>query len=655
MNKHSLILLILVILVTTDFERIAYAHNLEPSDETIRINRAISNDLPFTDRTDFELVGKGFIATLEDPIHNDRNRVVYDQNAYSFIRPDMEAPDSVNPSLWRQSSLLSKGGLFKVIEGIYQVRGFDISNVTFIEGETGWIVVDPLLSQETAAAALGLVNRELGKKPVKAIIYTHSHADHFGGVRGIVDEKDVDAGKIQIYAPKGFMEEVVSENILVGNSMSRRASYMYGNLLEKSPVGDVGAGLGMTISTGLITLIPPTHTIDDGVETVTIDGVELIFQNTPGAEAPAEMLFYIPKFKALCAAENINGTMHNVYTLRGAKVRDALKWSKYINETIQLFGNRTDVIFGSHHWPRWGKESSLNYLKKQRDLYRYIHDQTVRLINHGHTAREIAEQIRLPDSLDKAFWNRGYYGTLKHNSRAVYQFYLGWYDANPANLDRLPPEEVAHRYVDAIGGMDRLMQVADLAYREGDYRWAAELLSHAVFAQPESGSAKELLANSFEQLGYQSESGPWRNFYLSGAKELRLGVAKSAAVNTVTADMIGAMSLESLFDLIAIRLNPELSEGQIFTINFVFTDSDLKATLALENSVLNHSIGVHSSEQDLLLVLSSSIFKQIVLGLSDINDSVEKGEVERQGDVSVLANLFSMLDKFDTKFNIVTP
>ena len=478
--------------------------------------------LPFEDVDDFAAAERGFLGTLDDPkIRNDKGDVVWDASTYDFVQGD--APDSVHPSLWRQSKLVAKHGLFEVVPGIYQLRGLDLSVMSVIEGDTGVIVVDPLISVETAAAAMALYRAHRGDRPIHAVIHSHSHIDHFGGVLGIVTQEDVDAGKVQIVVPEGFLEHSVAENVYAGTAMGRRAGYMYGAALDRGPRGQVGAGLGQTTSTGDATILPPTLEVRATGETHTIDGVEFEFQMAPGTEAPSEMHFYLPRYRALCMAENATHTLHNLLTLRGAVVRDPHIWSQYLTEAIERYGDEADVVFASHHWPTWGNEAVNEFLAIQRDLYGYLHDQTLRLLNQGYNGAEIAEQIQLPPALEASWSTHGYYGSVSHNVKAIYQRYMGWFDGNPARLWPHPPEALAERYVDAIGGIDRVVELAQAAFDSGDFRWAATLLDHAVFADSDHAAARALYADTLEQLAYGAENGTWRNFYLSGATELRVG------------------------------------------------------------------------------------------------------------------------------------
>ncbi|MGB5119759.1 MAG: alkyl sulfatase dimerization domain-containing protein [Vibrio fluvialis] len=623
---------------------------------TIDANNAVKQSLPFSDKKDFENAQKGLIAKQDVvTIKNDKGDVVWDLEQYKqFITLNNPAPDSVNPSLWRNAQLNMINGLFEVTDGIYQVRGYDLSNITFIKGNTGWIVFDPLISQETAKAALDFVNEKLGKRPVVAVVYSHSHIDHFGGVRGIVDEKDVKAGKVKIIASHGFTEHAVSENVIAGNAMGRRAIFMYGALLPRNEFGGVNGGLGQTTSTGIATLIEPTDIIEKTGDEMTVDGVRMVFQYTPGTEAPTEMNTWFPDKKALWMAENSTNTMHNILTLRGAQVRDALKWSGYLQETIEMWGGDVKVKFQSHHWPMWGNADIVEYFKKQRDIYKYTHDQTVRLMNQGYTGEEISEIIKLPKTLENNWSTRGYYGTLRHNSRAVYQRYMGWYDGNPSDLNNLPPTNAAVKYVEYMGGESAAIQKAQADFDKGNYRWVAEVLKHVVFANPQSKKGKELLADAYEQLGYQSESGPWRSVYLQGAYELRNGTPSAGGVQTASPDIIKNMPPEMLFDYLAVRILPEKAEGKKFAINLNFTDLDEKYTLYLEDSVLIHT-KKQSDKPNVTLTLTKSVLDDVQLGNVTLEKAIANGDIQLKGDKEVFKDFVGMLDRFNFWFNIVTP
>jgi alkyl sulfatase BDS1-like metallo-beta-lactamase superfamily hydrolase len=620
-------------------------------------NDKLLQSLPFEDRRDFEEADRGFVAPLPDNgvIKADDGRVVWDLSRFAFITDDAPAPDTVNPSLWRQSQLVIRGGLYKVVDRLYQVRTADLSNLTIAEGDTGLVVFDPLISVETASAALELYYAHRPRKPVVAVVHSHSHVDHYGGVRGVISEEDVKAGKVVIVAPVGFLQAAVAENVLAGNVMSRRASYMYGNLLPCDPKGQVGAGLGMTTSTGTISLIPPTHEITETGQRMTIDGLDFEFLLAPDTEAPAEMHWYIEQLKAVSAAENCCHTLHNTYSIRGTSCRDPQAWSKYLNLTIDMWGHRSEVMYGMHHWPVWGGERVLEMLQKARDGYRYINDQTLRLANHGYTPVEIAEMVEFPPELASHWAMRPYYGSLSHNIKATYTKYLGWFDGNPATLHTLPPEEAAKRYVEMMGGADKVVEAASAAFEDGEYRWVAEVVKHVVFADSEHQPARELLADAFEQLGYQAESGPWRNFYLSGAKELRGGVLKLPAPSTASPDTVRAMSLDLFFDYLGMRLNGPNASGKTITINFAFTDTGEKAVLFLGNAALNHSPGRHDPHADATLTLARSALNEVILQTSTLADELASGSVQVEGNADAVHELVSLLDTFEFWFDIVTP
>ncbi len=623
---------------------------------TIAVNTQVKESLPFSDKQDFEDAQRGFIAQQDVvTITNANGDVVWDLEAYKkYIGLDKPAPDSVNPSLWRNAQLNMINGLFEVTEGIYQVRGYDLSNITFVKGDTGWIVFDPLISQETAQAALEFINGELGERPVVAVIYSHSHIDHFGGVRGIVDEKEVMAGNVEIIASKDFTEHAVSENVIAGNAMGRRAVFMYGALLPRNERGGVNGGLGQTTSTGLATLIKPTDIIEKTGDERTIDGVRMVFQYTPGSEAPTEINTYFPDKKAVWMAENSTNTMHNILTLRGAQVRDALKWSSYLQETIEMWGDEVEVKFQSHHWPMWGQEKIVEYFKKQRDMYKYTHDQTVRLMNQGYIGEEISEIIQFPDEIEYNWSTRGYYGTLRHNSRAVYQRYMGWYNGNPSDLNNLPPTNAAVMYVEYMGGERETIKKAQADFDVGKYRWVAEVMKHVVFANPQSKKGKALLADAYEQLGYQAESGPWRSVYLQGAYELRNGTPSAGGTNTASPDIIKNMPPEMLFDYLAVRILPEKAAGKDYAINLDFTDLDEKYTLYVENSVLNHT-RKQSTDPDVSLTLTKAALDDVQLGNVTLEQAIANGDIKLDGDEDVFKDFVGMLDTFDFWFNIVTP
>lgn len=646
-------LFLLVFIVAPSFVSAQVMERNEASAATQSANNEIRDNLPFSDTNDFDLANRGFIGKPASTIvRNSAGNEVWNMGQFDF--EDGDAPATVNPSLWRQAELNAKHGLFKVSERIYQVRGFDISNISVIVGESGYIIVDPLLTEDVAAAAMALVFEHLPRKPIVAVIYSHSHADHFGGVRGVVNEQDAIAGKVRIIASAGFMEYAISENVLAGNVMTRRASYMFGALLPRDAQGAVDIGLGKAISTGQVTLIEPNEIIERTGEELIIDGVRFVFMNTPFAEAPAELMFYLPDLNAFYAAEEANGTLHNLYTLRGAQVRDALLWSRYLNEAIDLIPDGTEVLFGGHHWPRWGYENILEYLTKQGDAYRYIHDQTLRLANHGYTMDEISEQLELPPELANAWYNRGYYGTVSHNARAVYQKYLGFFDGNPAHLHPLPPAASGPKYVQFMGGPDALLKNASKAYERGEYRWVAEVVNHLVFADPTNTAARSLQADALEQLGYQSESAQWRNFYLTGAQELRVGINTKAMTRTVSPDMIRGLSIDKMFDYLAVRLNGPKVTGQHWVVNFAFGGAD-NYLVTLRNGVLHHAAGRRSDTADATVTLSHESFLAMMMAGVSVASLEGAGAIKIDGNAQVLSDLVASLDSFELWFNVATP
>lgn len=626
---------------------------------TVKANTAFlkENFLDITDRQDFEDAQKGFIARLDEPeIYDERGEAVFSDRTYAFLDEERPAPETVNPSLWRQARLNRYRGLFKVRDRVYQVRGYDISNITFIEGDTGYIVVDPLTSAELARASTELVYKHLGKKPVTAVIYTHSHLDHWGGVAGVISAQEAAERDVPVIAPENFMKEAVSENILAGNAMGRRGEYMFGMFLPHDEKANVDGGLGKSMPLGVKTLIAPTLSIREPVETHAYDGVEIVFQLTPETEAPVEMTLFFPGLRAFCPAELCTQTMHNIYTIRGAQTRDAKGWAGYIDDAIELFGGRFDTVFSTHHWPVWGSENGIAYLKKQRDIYKYIHDQTLRLANHGYTMPEIAERLRLPESLAKVWHIRGTYGTLSHNSKAVYNRYLGYYDGNPATLNELPPSQAGKKYVEYMGGAAAVLEKARADFDKGEYRWAAQVLRHLLFADPDNKEARLLQADVFEQLGYQAEGAPWRNAYLTGAMELREGVGRPVTGRLADmSEMTFALRVRDLFDFLAVRLNGPKAEGRKITINFIFPDSGEKYELILEDSVLNHHAGKQSAHADTTLTISKENLIRAASGLTDFETLIRSGKAKIEGEPSKLKELFSLLDTFEPKFNIVLP
>jgi alkyl sulfatase BDS1-like metallo-beta-lactamase superfamily hydrolase len=621
------------------------------TERTAAANRAVAMTLPLHDTRDFDDARRGFLATLDDTlVRATDGRVVWDLGAWGDLSGD--APDTVHPSLWRQAQLNLVHGLFEVVPGVYQVRGLDLSNMTLVEGERGVVVIDPLISNETAAAALALYRSVRGDRPVTALVYTHSHVDHFGGARGVLP--DGQPGDIPIVAPEHFTEHAVSENVYAGTAMSRRATYMYGALLPKGPEGQVSAGLGLTTSVGTLSLVPPTVDVTRTGEELVLDGVRIVFQLTPGTEAPAEMNFHFPDLRLLCMAENATHNLHNVVTLRGAQVRDARSWSRFLDESLELFGAGTDVAFASHHWPTWGADEVVGWLSRQRDLYGYLHDQTLRLLNKGFTSAEIAEQVQLPPALDEAWDCRGYYGSVSHNVKAVYQRYMGWFDGNPAHLWPHPPEAAARRYVEYMGGADAVLERARRSFDEGDLRWVVEVVNHVLFADPANTEARELQALAFEQLGYGAENATWRNFYLMGARELRTGTTEIAA-GTNNVDLVTQLTVPQVFDAMAVRLDGPRAFGVELAINWTVTDTGEHHLLRVHNAVLTHLAGRHDDAAGLTVTLPRLALLQAMVGLATLDDLVAAGTASVEGDVGVLDRLRSLLDTTDPTFPIVTP
>ena len=621
---------------------------------TVTQQEKVLKELPFSDVRDFDLSEKGLIKRPKQlTIKDDAGNVVWELGNYSFLS-DGKSYDSINPSLARQAKLNMSYGLYKVTDRIYQVRGYDLANISFIKGDTGWIIFDPLTTPYTSKAALALVTQELGEFPVKAVIYSHAHADHFGGVKGVISQSDVDAGKVEVIAPRGFMEHAMKENVLV-KAMGRRTTYQYGNVLDKGARGQVDAAIGKGLSTGVVGLIEPTREIVNDEETIVIDGVTMIMQNTSGTESPAEMNTYFPQFKTLWLAENVTGTLHNIYTIRGAEIRDAQKWSKFINRIIHGFAKDADVMFASHSWPRWGNEYLISVLKKQRDLYGYLHDKTLNLANKGVTINEIHNELEVPTSLSHQWYNRGYHGSYSHNVRGILNKYLGYYDMNPANLNKLSPVDSSAKYVEMMGGAKNVLAQANIAFDRGEYRWVAELVNHVVFAQPESIEARHLQADTLEQLGYQSENAGWRNSYLAAAFELRHGVPTKAQATKGGPDLIKSISTELIFDLFGVRLDTEKANNQKFSINFIFPDTDEKVLVELENSHLNNLLGVQSDNADLTVTINRKDFDRVLTRQVKLPVLVKSGAVKLQGNGQLLGKMLRMLETFPFWFNIVTP
>jgi alkyl sulfatase BDS1-like metallo-beta-lactamase superfamily hydrolase len=630
----------------------AQGKDAEPA--TRAANESFARSLPFADRTDFDDAQRGFIATLADGVVvGPAGRPAFDAKRYSFLSKD-EVPPTVNPSLWRQAQLNAINGLFKVVDRVYQVRGIDIANMTIIEGDSGLILIDPLLSNESAKAALNLYLQHRPAKPVVAVIYTHSHSDHFGGAKGVITAEDAASGKVKVIAPDGFMEHAVAENVIAGNAMTRRAQFQFGSTLLVGERGQIDTGLGKALTLGRVSLIPPNEVIKQSYETRNVDGVEIEFHLVPGSEAPAEMLLYFPQLKLLNMAEDATHTMHNLYTIRGAEIRDGRMWSRYISDAIERYGNKTDIVIAQHHWPMWGNARIVSFLRKQRDLYKFIHDQSVRLLNHGLTPTEIAERLKLPASLASDWAARGYYGTLSHNAKAVYQFYLGWYNANPADLNPLPRAEFARKQIDYMGGAEAVLKRAREDFNAGQYRWVASIASELIFADPSNKDAREVGADALEQLGYQSEAATWRNAYLLGAAELRNGVPKGPG-STANPELLKGITIDLAFDFLGVRLNAPRAEGKRIVINWNFTDLKQVYVMTLENSALTHVAGRQADDADAGVTLTRPAFDAITLKERTFVGSVVTGDVVISGNPLKLAELFSLFDEFLPGFEVVEP
>jgi len=620
---------------------------------TLVLNQAVKERLPLENEQDNIDAKRGLIAQVTDlNVMGETGEPVWDMTAYDFVKG--EAPGSVNPSLWRQEKLNNVRGLFKVTERVYQLRGFDFANMTIMEGDSGWIIVDPLTAKETAQAALAFARQHLPVKPIRAIIFTHAHMDHFGGVLGIVSPEQVAELGIRIIAPGGFMEAATSENIIAGVAMSRRATYMYGKDLPRSALGHVGSGLGTGPAFGTFGILEPTELINEQTQQLNIDGLEFVFQNVSGTESVAEVTFYLPQLKAFAGAELVSRNMHNLYTLRGAEVRDALKWSNKIDEARILF-REAEIYFGSHHWPVWGQDNVQNFLSKQRDLYKHLHDQSVRLMNQGLNGAEIAEKISLPEELSQFFANRGYYGSLRHNAKAVYQYYMGWFDANPAHLNPLPQGESAPRYIAMMGGAEQVMKSALASYDRGEYRWVAELLNRLIFADADHQAARQLLAKTYSQLAYQAESAPWRNFYLTGAQELISGVKPTGINLTAMEDILRNTPVTKFFDSMAVRLNSEKAAGKQVSVAIHFTDLEQSYRLELSNSVLRHYPYQAGDGVDSGIYISHALFVKLLIGKLGIRETLFSDDLSVEGNILDLVGFFMLFDKPDGLFNIVSP
>jgi len=630
----------------------------KPKDATASVvarQAAVRKALPFSDIADFDDASRGFLGTIENAkVLSTSGRTVWSLEAYGFLS-EAEAPATVNPSLWRQSRLNMNHGLFEVVPGVYQVRGLDIANMTLVEGDSGVIVVDTLTSIEGARAAMELYFKHRGKRPVTAVIFTHTHTDHWGGARGVLDDATLASGKVPIIAPNLFMEHAVSENIIAGPAMLRRAQYQFGPFLAKGPRGQVDCGLGKTMAAGGVTLLRPSDLIIATGDKRVIDGVEFEFQMAPNSEAPAEMHFYVPRYKLLNLAENCTHNFHNLLPFRGADVRDALAWSKYLNEALSLWGGKAEAMCGQHHWPVWGKERVDTMIRQQRDLYKFAHDQTIRLMNHGLTATEIAETIRLPESLEGAWHTRGYYGHIRHNVKAIYQKYLGWYDANPVNLDPLPPVEAGRKYVEYMGGGEAILARAAKDFAKGEFRFVAQALSHLVFAEPDNQAARALLADTFEQLGYAAESSTWRNAYLFGAQELRQGMPKTPPRPPMPRETLAALRTEQLWDVLGVRLNGPKAEGKHIVLNWSFTDTGETFVLNLENSALTYTEGVQADSADASFTLARSTLDEVIAKQTSFPEAVAAGKIKVAGNPLWLAELMGLMDEFPRMFEIVEP
>ena len=627
----------------------------DASSTVVAQQSAMLKALPFSDTADFDDASRGFLGTLENArIVNAQGRVVWSLEPYGFLS-DETAPATVNPSLWRQSRLNMQHGLFEVVPGVYQVRGLDIANMTLLEGERGVIVVDTLTSIEGARAAMELYFAHRGRRPVTAVMFTHTHTDHWGGARGVLDDQTPASGEVPVIAPNLFMEHAVSENIIAGPAMLRRAQYQFGPFLAKGPRGQVDCGLGKSMAAGSLALLRPTDLIMETGDRRTIDGLEFEFQMAPNSEAPAEMHFFVPRYKLLNLAENCTHNFHNLLPFRGADVRDALAWSKYLGEALQMWGGKADAMCGQHHWPMWGKQRIDTMIRQQRDLYKFAHDQTIRLMNHGLTATEIAETIKLPASLEGAWHGRGYYGHIRHNVKAIYQKYLGWYDANPVHLDPLPPLESGKKYVEYMGGAAAILERAKKDFATGEFRFVAQAVSHLVFAEPDNQAARALLADTFEQLGYGAESATWRNAYLFGAQELRQGMPKAPPRPPMPRETLAALRTGQLWDVLGVRLNGPKAEGKHIVLNWSFTDTKEKFVLTLENCALTYLEGAQDAKADATFTLSRSMLDEAIAKQTSFPEAIASGKIKFTGNAMRLAELMGLMDEFPRMFEIVEP
>ncbi len=625
-----------------------------PSEHTLAIIKAARESMPFEDTRDFDEARKGFIAPLDSMIiERDGGGIAWDVERYNFLAEDREF-DSIHPSTKRQGHLNQITGLYEVMDGIYQVRGLDLANITFVRGDTGWIVFDPLTARETARAGLELINEQIEDLPVTAVIYSHSHGDHFGGVRGVVDPDRLAAGQVEIIAPRGFMQEAVSENVYAGNAMNRRLFYQYGVLLPASPFGHAGQGLMQNVAAGNLGLLPPTRVVQEYIEEFEVDGVRMIFQNTPGTEAPSEMNTYLPEKKALWMAENVTSTIHNIYTLRGAQVRDALGWSKFIARALFLFGQEAEVMFASHHWPRWGNDRIQEVLKGQRDAYAHLNNQVLHYANQGVTINQIHNVYRVPKSLEDSWYARGYHGSPEHNSRGVLNRFLGYWDANPTTLIPLSPEDSAPLYVEMMGGSEKIIARGRELADEGKYFYAQEILDKLVWAEPENREARELLADVWEQIGYQQENPGLRNSFLAGAFELRSGIPEGASPDSSGPDMIGAMSTGLFLDFIGIRMDSKEAEGLgPYTMNLITPDNGETFAIDLSNATFTNVDGFLHDDPDLSITINRSDLEMIMMGVKSFASSIEDGTAKAEGNVDILAEIAETLVTFQIGFEVL--
>jgi alkyl sulfatase BDS1-like metallo-beta-lactamase superfamily hydrolase len=627
----------------------------DATEATRAANRAALADVPLADKRSFDDAQRGFVEALGDQlIVRADGRLVWTLAGYEFLGTE-NAPDTVHPGLWRHARVNMANGLYKVTDRVHQLRGFDVSNMTIIEGDTGLIVIDPLISTEVAKAALELYRKHVSHKPVVAVIYTHSHIDHFGGVRGVVNSDDVAAGRVTIWAPAGFMAAAVGENVIAGNAMLRRALFQFGAMLPRGERGQIDTGLGKSVSGGTVTLIPPTNLVEKPIESHRIDGVEIVFELTPEAEAPAEMIMYYPQFRVLNMAEIATQNFHNLLPMRGALVRDSLSWSKYIGGALRRYGASSDVLIAQHNWPVWTGERVRDFLRKQRDAYKFVHDQTVRLMNYGYVGAEIAEMVKLPASLNQEWSAHSFYGNLKHNVRAIYQRYLGHYDGNPANLDALPPAEFARKSVEYMGGAESALKKTREDYARAEYRWVAQVASQLVFADPANREARELAADAFEQLGYQSESATARNAYLQGASELRNGVPNLGRGSGTSPDIVRSLPLDMYFDFMGVRLNSDKAAGKTIVLNWRFTDTKQNYVLNLDNSALTYVEDSQADEADATVTLTRATLDEISMRQASFESALQSGQISVTGQREKLVELLAMLDTFPLQFAVVEP